>query len=344
MTRTLLVHPGPTFSVADVHDGWLAALQALGGRVESFNLQDRLAFYMNAHLKIDGDPVAYRRWTDDPQQAAGLASQGLKAVCYDYWPDVVIVVSSFYIPPQVLESLRRRGHRLVLLATESPYEDDWQIAQAPWFDHVILNDPTNLEQFRAITPTTYLPHAYDPKRHHPRPVTPELACDFGFVGTGYPSRIRFLERVDWSGLTVKLGGNWADLADDSPLRPFVIHPLAECYPNDQAVELYASAKVSANLYRREANLPHLASGWAMGPREVELAACGTFFIRDARGESDEVLGMLPSFRSDRDFGDLARWWAAHDDARADAVLAARAAVEDRTFEHNAKRLLGLLDL
>lgn len=40
--RILVVHPGPNFSVADVHDGWVEALRSLGCEVASFNSDDRL--------------------------------------------------------------------------------------------------------------------------------------------------------------------------------------------------------------------------------------------------------------------------------------------------------------
>jgi hypothetical protein len=101
--------------------------------------------------------------------------------------------------------------------------------------------------------------------------------------------------------------------------------------------------MSANLYRREATRPELATGWAMGPREVELAAMGTPFLREARGESDEVLGMLPAFDGPGDFGEKLRWWLARDGDRAEAAAKARRAVAERTFDAHARRLLRLLD-
>ncbi len=40
--RFLVAHPGPGFSVHDVHVGWVEALSELGEQVKAFNLDDRL--------------------------------------------------------------------------------------------------------------------------------------------------------------------------------------------------------------------------------------------------------------------------------------------------------------
>jgi len=53
--RFLVVHPGPAYSVADVHDGWVDALRGLGQQVWTYNLDDRLAFYCNAPSASDSN-------------------------------------------------------------------------------------------------------------------------------------------------------------------------------------------------------------------------------------------------------------------------------------------------
>ena len=83
----------------------------------------------------------------------------------------------------------------------------------------------------------------------------------------------------------------------------------------------------------------LVAGWAMGPREVEAAACGGFFLRDPRGEGDEVLSMLPTFTSPAEASDLLRYYLARPDERTDLALKAREAVAGRTFDAHAANLL-----
>ena len=310
----------------DVASGWVKGLRANGVDVADFNLDDRLGFYAE-HPKVKNG-----------QDAARLAAKGIEAACYEFRPDVVVFVSGFFIPPETFLAIRGNSTKVVLVHTESPYEDDKQIQRAPFADLNIVNDPINLEQYPSGS--MYLPHCYDPDVHHPQPATDPARSDFAFVGTGYPSRREFFEQVDWSGIDVTFAGNWAHLPDESLLRGFMAHDIEECCPNDQAAVLYASTKVSANLYRKEATAT--ADGWAMGPREVELAAMGTFFLREPRGEGDEVLPTLPTFSDPADFEDQLRWWLAHDAARTEAARLARLAVMDRTFPKIAARMLNRL--
>lgn len=334
-----MVEPGPAFSVADVHHGWRRAFEQLGCAVFNFNLADRLSFYGGAYIEKAGE------WHKalDNEGAVRLAVKGLQSVAYETWPHIVFITSGFFVEPALYELLRSRGHKVVLNHLESPYEDNRQMARAGYVDLNLINDPTNLESFRAVNRQTfYMPAAHDPATHRPgRPVR-KLASDFCFVGTGFPSRIGFFEQVDWDGIDVALAGNWQATAPDSPLRKFVAHDITDCCDNTEAVRLYRSGKVSANLYRREAESPSGAAGWAMGPREVELAATGCFFLRDRRAEGDEVLAMLPAFDSPEQFESLLRYHLARPEVRENLAQQARAAVADRTFVNNAKQLLRLL--
>lgn len=335
--RVLVVRPGPHFSVADVSRGWVNGLKQCGVDVVDFNLDDRLNLFASTYVK---HKKRYRR-AFDAESAARLAVQSLETALYEFWPDVVLVISGFYVHAEILNLIRSRGHKTVLLCTESPYEDDRQLKKAPFYDMVLLNDPTNIEAFKEVNPNThYVPHAYDPDIHKPavKP-DPEMTSDFFFCGTGYPSRVAFFDQMNLDGIDVKFGGNWQGLDEASPLLKHLVHPQEWCLDNEEATEFYQNTKASINIYRKESERPELEQGWSMGPREVELAATGTFFLRDPRPESDEVLGMLPSFSSPAEASDQLRWWLGHEGERNKVTALAREAVADRTFERNARRLL-----
>ena len=333
--RILCVEPGPNFSVQDVHRGWVRAFQHLGCEVVSLNLGDRLDLYALAHIQKNGEWVKAISDTD----ALQMAAKGIESAAFEFWPDVVFITSAFFVPKFTMDILRARGMKVVAMFTEEPYELDRELAVAACADLSLINDPTHLAAFREVCPTEYQWHCYDPAVHYPRPPQPEHASDFAFVGTGFPSRVEFFEKVRWDGIDVALAGHWSNLPSDSPLRPFVAHDIDECIDNDDAVALYAATKMSANLYRQEAQRPELVEGWSMGPREVELAACGTPFLRQSRGEGDELLGFLPRFETPHDFGEQLRWWLARDGAREAVAEKARDAIADRTFTDSAKRLL-----
>ncbi len=336
--KLLMCHPGPAFSVADVFRGLKWGLKDNGVHVEEFNLDDRLNFYTAAHLQVNGE---WRRALEY-NGACRLAAKGLETVCYEWWPDVIVIMSGFFVPNDILDLLRSRGHHTVLWCTESPYEDARQAEQGMHVDTVIVNDPTNLEQLRCANPRTYyIPHSYDPSIH--TPTGPKAATsDFCFVGTGYPSRVEFFEQVDWTGINASLSGNWRNIAYDSPIRKFLPDEPDQCVNNDDAAALYRSTAVSANLYRKEAQSTGMIDGWSMGPREVELAACGTFFAREPRGEGDDLLWMLPQFTEPGELGDIIRFYLRNQEQRVELANQARAAVADRTFANHAAELLRLI--
>lgn len=312
--------------MADVHRGWVKALNQLGAQVVDWPFDAALEFFEKAkagHTQLS---------TED---AVHLAARTVEQMAYRWWPDVILITSAFYLPEDTLDLFVDRGHKVVLLHTESPYEDDRQTRRAEHVTHNVVNDPTNIDRFP--DGTIYLPHAYDPDIHHPGPS--EHDHDFVMVGTGYPSRVDFLEAVNWPTENAVLCGNWQDVKDDSPLMPLLGHDRSECFPNELAADLYRGAKASLNLYRREATHVDLVDGWAMGPREVELAACGTFYLTEERGENREVLPMVPTVTSPEDFADKLGWFLNHPEERQVVADQALAAVADRTFLANARNLL-----
>lgn len=338
--RWLAVHPGPAFSVHDTYVGWVEALRAAGERVAEFPLGSALTFYDS--VLVEAGPGRFRKAVS-AEDATNLAVDRLAGALWKVRPDVLFIVSGFFTNHEFLAQTRRDGTKVVVLCTEEPYEHDRHLKLAPHVDVMLADDPTNLAALQALTRAVYMPKAYRPTIHHPGPPDPMLACDFSLVGTGYPSRIHFLEQMDLDGVDVLLAGNWQRLDEDSPLRKYVPGDLEECLDNEAAADIYRSTAVGINLYRREANRPELSAGWSMGPRELELAACGAFFLRDPRGEGDELLPMLPRFSSPEEASALLRWYLDHPDQRAELADAARVAVQDRTFDTNAAALMRLME-
>lgn len=341
--RILAVHPGPFFSVHDVYVGWSEALLEVGAVLASFNLDERMNFYSAASIQ---QPSGEYQRVLSSEQVVGLTMNGLLAACYKLQPDVLLVVSAFFVPVDILDLIRSHGTRIAILHTEEPYEHDRQINVAAHADVNLVNDPINLPRFQEIGPAAYMPHCYRPSVHYPGPGREDYGADVVFVGTGYPSRIEFLEKVDFGDLSVTLAGNWQSLGEDSPLNDYLAHEPSQCLDNGVAAELYRSSHLGLQLYRRETRDPERgdhAAGWATGPREIEMAAVGLPFLREPRGESDELFPMLPTFTEPAEVGDLLRWWLDHDDEREAAARKAQAAIADRTFTRNAQELLRLLD-
>ena len=344
--RWLIAHPGPQFSVHDVYEGWTEALRALGEQVFTFNLGDRLAFYDAAHIEAgvtDAQGRTAMRKAMPREAAIETAANEILRPAFLCWPDVVLLVSAFFMPPYLLDVMRGRGMKVVLLHTESPYQDGEQLARAAHADVNLLNDPVNLAAYREHGPAAYMPHAYRPAIHHPAAPGTEPGWDLSFVGTGFPSRIEFFSQMGLDGLAVKLAGMWMDLPADSPLRDWTATRDDDCVDNADTADIYRRSRCGINFYRRESEAAHAGEGVACGPREIEMAACGLWFARDPRPESDELFPMLPAYTTPQQAGELVRWYAAHPGYRETAAAAARGAAAGRTFEANARSLLRLLD-
>ena len=404
--RWLLIHPGPSWSVADVFNGWSEALTGLGETVEEYPLDAALRFFNNALAETGRTlPCGCRevRKYLDRGQASRLALDPILAAASRFWPDVILCTSAFFMQPWLLEILRHHRHKIIMLMTESPYQDDFQLKAAAYADLTLLNDPVNLDAYRRVGPAEYMPQAYRPEVHYPAAPGTEPEYDLAFVGTGFPSRVAFFEamalalerrpgraplrqvgldlaphedercasrreagsiaaiaasepdspaasrsspslpgRFASAGLNVRLAGLWMDLPEDSPLREWTATEADDCVDNHEVAAIYRRSRCGINFYRVESEAAHEGEGVACGPREIEQAACGLWFARDPRPESDELFPMLPSFTSPEEAGDLIRWALAHPEERERAAGEARAAVQGRTFTEHAKKLLRLL--
>lgn len=334
------MQPGPAYSVSDVSRGWVRGLATAGADVVEFTFGDRLWFFQNALVPKDGTTELAFEF----DIAVRMAFEGLGAWILETRPDVVLFVSGFWLTPNALELARQAGCTTVLLCTESPYEDVRQLALAAHADICLLNDPVNAERFSWVCKhTKYVPHSYDPTVHRPGPSLTGRESDVVFVGTGYESRIKFFEQIDWDGIDLALLGNWSGLAGHALAWSVRQPKLDACVDNDQTVGWYQSAGMSINLYRRETEVGATSGGVAMTPREVELGAIGTFFITEERAENAEVLPFVPKFANAQEASDLIYWWLAHPEKRAEITSQTRSVLANWTFENRARGLLKMID-
>ena len=89
--------------------------------------------------------------------------------------------------PQLLEVVKSRRHKLVLIHTECPYQDDEQLERAAYADLNLVNDPVSIARYRALgVPAEYVPHAYRPSLHKPGPADPGTRVGPGVRRDGVP--------------------------------------------------------------------------------------------------------------------------------------------------------------
>lgn len=316
-----------------------------------YNTSDRMRFFGKAMLEdYSREPCEtcgqhpVQAAMPDPEHIMRNATAGLLESCYLFWPQIVFYVSGFFQTEESIRLLRRRGHKIVMLHTESPYQDKEQMGRGQHAHLNLLNDPTNILKWRDLGPVAYIPHSYDPDIHYPAD-EPNYEMDFAFIGTMFESRCEFFSQISFDGLDAGFGGNGWDKIDDKykPLLRYLRHRPDECVDNTETSRIYRLAKVGINFYRREGEDAWKGEGWAMGPREIEQAACGMFFIRDHRPESDLTFPMLPAFETPQEAEELIRWYVAHDREREHAANLALGAISDWTFDNRAREVCGMME-
>lgn len=319
MTRALVVAPPHGWATADVARGWVSGLRANGVTVGTFELSSQLTWFN--HATVEGEHLS----DEKVRAAVGLNFLG---TVYECDPHVVVIVHGADIDWNAVAAVRCP---VVLVLTECPYEQQGQAIAARSMRPtlILVNDPLGADVFAEVAPTFYVPHAYDPALHYPSDARPRWDCCF--VGTGFASRAGYLAAVDWTGIDLALGGMWRHAPES--LRPFILHDddVTACVDNHDTAAIYRSSATGLNLYRTDFYGDATADGWAIGPREVELAACGTWFARQSRGEGNDLFPMLPVFDSPAELGAQIRWALSHPVERHDAATRARESIADRTF-------------
>jgi hypothetical protein len=330
----MVVWPGVSWSVADVARGWARGLRALGVDVCTFRLDRRVEWLETAVTELGLDVTLRDCWR--------MAAESFLGAMYEMQPDVVVVVSGWHLPPDTYRLLKDRGVKVVLVHTESPYQDVRMSTMAWCADLHLVNDPVGALRMRemGVEHAYYTHHCYDPAVHHPATEAPTR--NVVFCGSGFAGRGELLSAVDWEALGgLTLAGQWHDF---EALDRWWDKTLPSPLPNEQTADLYRAGRLGLNIYRDDyIEHPDLVDGWAVGPREIEMAACGLVFARQARPESDRLFPMLPTFSDADELADICAWWLAHDDERATTSTALQAAVADRTFDNNARGLLGLVE-
>lgn len=312
--RLLVVSSGSLYSTTEVHSGLCNGLRAAGAEVIEWDTAKELAavdVWARLVYERQGRPVPRRgltpgeRTAEDKEYMAGVCAEAHQRIVWEAVSqrvDVVLFVSGHMVPDSVLWSLSRRHGgpvRTGLVFTESPYEDRRFFEQADLADFIWTNDRGTLDAAMLRSWITmpsnlaYLPMAYDPTIHTPRPKgAPEggWAHDVVFVGVGYEERVGLLESIDWSGIDLGLYGDWRRVNIKSPLYPFVRQGLI---PNAEASDLYRRSKVGLNLYRTTTDYwnggaPAVEGAYSLNPRAYELAACRVPQVSQARPEFQDV--------------------------------------------------------
>lgn len=343
--KMLLVHPGASWSTADVEAGLRFGLERHGVQIIRYRLDTRIErartwLYSNWRRTKKSNPEIQRPTTADMVYQAGI---GALEMALRHEVDVVFVVSAMVLHPDVVVLMKRAGLRVVVLFTESPYDHAHELRMASMVDGCWTNERAVLEDFRKVNAHAgYLPHGWHPERHYVAGRTSNdstIPChEVVFVGSGFPERVKWFNAIDWSGIDLGLYGTWKGLGLKKQVAACV---RAEQVDNRMTAALYRRAKVGLNLYRRA---PATVQPQSLSPRAYELAACGVFHLSEHRAEVSEVFGdLVPTFRDPLEAAALIRTWLADDAGRARIAAELPATVAEATWVARAATVIGDLD-
>lgn len=336
--RILIAFPGHTTSTIDVALGYTHALRALGHEVSTFDYHTRLKFYQDALQYWSDTNPGYQQQKSD---ALVMASEMLAIEAVDFVPDVVLLVCGLALHKRAYDLLYRLNLPMALLLTESPYSDPMQaeIAVKGRVGLILTNDAVSVKPLRQTgLPVEYVPHSFDPVRHYPRIVGAHYNSDVYFFGTLWPEReALFAELRQTQGY--KLDG----------ITPIKETPYG-LVNNAELARHYSGTKIALNHHRTvkgelnaQGEIEHIGQGeaWSLGPRALEIAACGAFQLCDAtRPELAEVFGeSVATYRDGADLASQVQYFLQKPDERRALADLAHARVQPCSFEHRAREIV-----
>lgn len=344
----LLIEPGASWATADVATGIRDGLESHGIKLVRYRLDERIDrstkwLYYNWRRTKKRNPSIEKPNTADVFYQAGI---GALEMALRHNVTAVFVVSAMFLHPDVIVMMKRAGLRVVVLFTESPYDQEKELAIAKLVDGCWTNERSSVPAFQAVNPNSgYLAHAWNPERHKVGPQAGDeavLAHDVVFVGSAFHERVEWLTAIDWTGIDLGLYGSWAPVSSRHPLRKFV---RGNQVTNVTAVALYRRAKVGLNLYRTSMGwgkkAPAIEHAESLNPRAYELAAVGAFHLSTYRAELPEVFGdLVPTMATPDETSQLLRQWLADADGRARVAAQLPACVAESSWVHRAAQVIG----
>jgi hypothetical protein len=348
-TRVLCVHPGASWSTADVESGLRYGLQHHGVEVIPFRLDQRFEYARNFLFAMWRKKRKTQPDLQKPNNVdiAYQASVGALEMAMRHHVDAVVIVSAMLFHPDVIVMMKRAGLFVTIVFTESPYDHEQELRFAKMVDGCWTNERSVVNDFRAVNPNAgYLPHGWHPEKHYvsARSIADVPSHDVVFVGSGFSERVTWFNAIDWTGIDLGLYGTWKGLGLKKQVMACV---KGEQIENEYAGALYRRAKIGLNLYRS-------SKGWAgrgrvdritradsLSPRAYELAACGSFHLSEYRAEVSEVFGdLVPTFQTPTEAAALIRLWLADPAGRARVAAALPASVAEASWIHRSQIVLG----
>jgi spore maturation protein CgeB len=334
VTGTVLVIGGTQATTSDLHLLFHRAFQRLGWRSR---------FLSNDSHLPPGEKVLQQSQLRFSRLHFALFNRRVRREATASRPDLVFITgSNWYVSPQTIAWLQRRGARVVLNEQHLQVFRPYQAEALRLYDHVFTQDSALTSILSYASPArgvSLLGPACDPQDHRPLALSAEERTAFGaqvcYLGYAYPHRIAMFEGL--TDLDLRLWGvGWERSARLDPFfRREAVHGLKK-------TRIYNATAVNVNIQSQNYQIDGITC------RPFEVAACGGFCLSEGRRdlarfftEGEEVV----SFAGAEDLRAKVLYYLAHPDERLELARRARERVlREHTYEHRVRQVLDTLGI
>lgn len=331
---TALIVGGTQATTSDLHLLFHRAFQRVGWRSRFLSHDSHLPF---AEKLLQQGQLRFSRLH------FALFNRRVRHAARESRPDLVFITgSNWYVSPETVRWLQRRGARVVLNEQHLQVFRTYQAEALRHYDHVFTQDSALTSLLQASSPAravSLLGPACDPEEHRPLDLVEGDRRAFGaevsYLGYAYPNRIAACEGL--TGFDLRLWGvGW----DRSPV-------LARCFRREpvhglKKTKIYNATAVNVNIQSYLYQLDGVTC------RPFEVAACGGFCLCEGRrdlGRFFSVGDEVVTFEGPEDLKAKVAYYLAHEDERRELAGRARArALREHTYEHRVRQVLHTVGL
>ncbi len=339
--RVLVVPPLLGGTLASAY--WCAqALDHLGCQVRTLPLQEMAPLY-RLMFQEPQPPERLDRLRAPMVRFLGELTV-LKAE--EFQPDLVLALAQAPLDRRALAELRRLGLRTAFWFAEDHRLMVYFREVAASYDHFfhIQGPQMERELDRLGANHSYLPVAAHPPQHRPLELTElerkRYGAAVGFMGAGYPNRLRIFTELVEKGLDLRLWG--VDWPRQGPLAACLAEK-NRYLDSDEVVKIYNACQVVINLHSSFQAAQGIGGADFVNPRTLEVPACGGFQLVDQVPRLAEFLipeQEVATFRDQDELLEKVRHYLDHPGQRQALAQAGRRKVlSQHTYYHRLERLL-----
>lgn len=209
-------------------------------------------------------------------------------------PEYVLVMNGGIVTEETRRFCDRSGTKLVLWAYDNIARFRWVADHARDYDMAYTYEPQDVKPLAELTPTKYLPLAYDPEAYRRLEGSDRKETDLCFVGS--VAEVRPERRQLLGGITRELSGLRIEIWSDTKhwYSPFKYQQILairsgrnldlrlQTADHSEINELYNRSKICLNIH-------HPQSRGAVNPRSFEILGSGGLLLTDREMQGIELL-------------------------------------------------------